>query len=170
MDVIRHHPRRAGAANGGDIENRAILDRVDLRGELIFVAVFLEISLELNGFEEAVPLRADLIDRNVLRPAEVSVDTLQILGRECDFHDVVLPLMLTSMQRSLDSLAIGSGVLDPPGIGGRLAIVLVVRNNEIGDVKDQIAGAAIADRELMSRTESIEHRKARAIERNVQPL
>ena len=47
---------------------------------------------------------------------------------------------------------------------------IVVGNDEIGDVEDQIAGAAIADRELVSRTEAVEHRKAGAVERNLQPL
>ena len=49
--------------------------------------------------------------------------------------------MFSSVQRSRENLAIGFGALDTPGIGSRLAIVLVVGDNEIGDVEDQIAGA-----------------------------
>ena len=88
MDVVRHHPRRAGAADGGDVEDGAVLDRLDLRRELVLVAVFLEIAVELNGFEEAVPLRTDLIDRDILRPAEMGVDAFEVLGSECDFHGI----------------------------------------------------------------------------------
>src|SRR6266702_8487945 len=75
-----------------------------------------------------------------------------------------------SVQRSRENLTIASGALDAPGIGGRLAIVLVISDDEVGNVEDQIAGAAIANRKLVAGAEPIEHREARAIKRDVQPL
>ena len=74
------------------------------------------------------------------------------------------------MQRGRGALGGGSGAVDPPRIGGGLVIFLVVGNDEIGDVEDQVAGAAITNQELVAGTEPIEHRKARAVERNLQPL
>src|SRR5208337_1238589 len=52
MDVVRDYPRRTRSADRSDIENSAILDRLDLGSELVLIAVFLEIAIELNGFEE----------------------------------------------------------------------------------------------------------------------
>ena len=49
-------------------------------------------------------------------------------------------------------------------------IVLVVGDEEIGDVEDQVASAAIADRKLVPGAEPVEHRKAGAMERNFEPL
>ena len=48
MDILGHHARRARTADGGDIENRAILDRIDLRRQLVLVAVFLQIAVKLK--------------------------------------------------------------------------------------------------------------------------
>src|SRR5579871_1296773 len=62
-----------------------------------------------------------------------------------------------------------AGVSGAPAIGRRLVILLAVGDHEIGDVEDQVAGVTIADREQVPCPEPIEHRKARAVERNVQP-
>ena len=51
--LLRHDARRAGAADRRDIEDGAVLDRLDFRRELVLVAVFLQIAVELDGFDEA---------------------------------------------------------------------------------------------------------------------
>src|SRR5208282_6530075 len=66
--------------------------------------------------------------------------------------------------------AVGYGAVEPPGVGRRLTILLVVRDNQIGDIENEIAGAPITDQELMPRTEPIEHGKTGAIERDTQSL
>ena len=64
----------------------AVLYRFDLGGELVFVAILLEIALELEHFHEAVAFRSDLIDGDILGPAKMGVHPLQVLGCEGDFH------------------------------------------------------------------------------------
>src|SRR5664280_3433196 len=78
-------------------------------------------------------------------------------------------LSCCSVQRGRGIPGRGSDAFDPPRVGGGLVIFLVVGDDEIGDVEDQVAGAAIADRELVAGAEPVEHRKADAIERNLQP-
>ena len=55
----------------------------------------------------------------------------------------------------------------PPSADIRLA---KIGNEQVADGEDQIAGAAIADRQLMRGAEPIEHRQADAIERHREPL
>ena len=88
MDVVGDDARRAGATDRGDIEDRAILDRLDLRRQLVLVAVLLEIAVELDGLDEAIALGIEIVDRDVLGPAEMGIDAFQILGSECDFYVV----------------------------------------------------------------------------------
>jgi len=52
MDVVCHHPGCTRSANGGNIKNGAILDRVDLRCKFVLVAILLEVAIKLNGLKE----------------------------------------------------------------------------------------------------------------------
>src|SRR5208337_2068028 len=95
MDVVCHHPGCTRSANGGDIKNGAILDRVDLRCKFVLVAILLEVAIKLDGLKELMSFRADLIDRNIFGPAKVRINALQILGCKCDFHGAsTFPLTL----------------------------------------------------------------------------
>src|SRR5664279_3928464 len=79
-------------------------------------------------------------------------------------------LSYASVQRGRGTFGRSSGAVDPPRIGVGLVIFLVVGDDEIGDVEDQIAGAAVTHQELVAGAKPIEHRKAGAVERNLQPL
>ncbi|MEY9208317.1 hypothetical protein ABIF05_007427 [Bradyrhizobium elkanii] len=63
-----------GTADGGNVQDRAIFDRLDLRRQLVVVAVFLEISFELNRFEKHVPVWRDIVDSDILCPPKMGID------------------------------------------------------------------------------------------------
>src|SRR5208282_6346002 len=86
MDFLRDHTRRARTANCGDIEDRAILDCLDLGREFVLVTIFLKIAIELNRLDEAVSFRRYFIDGEIFCPAEMRIDALAVLGSECNFH------------------------------------------------------------------------------------
>ena len=76
----------ADAPMAGDVEDGAILDRLDLGRELVFVAVLFQFALELEDLDELALLVGKLIDRDVLGPPEMRVHALQVLGCKSDFH------------------------------------------------------------------------------------
>src|ERR1019366_2588194 len=86
MDVLRDDPRRTRAADCSDIEDRTILDGVELRPELVLIAIFLEVPRD-KGLEKFVAVLGEVIDSDVFRPSEVGVYPLHILCCECDFHN-----------------------------------------------------------------------------------
>src|SRR5271165_3348713 len=53
----------------------------------------------------------------------------------------------------------------PPRVGGRLTVVLLIGDDHVGDVENQVPCAAVADQELMAGAQPVEHRKACPIER-----
>lgn len=57
----------------------------------------------------------------------------------------------------------------PPPIGCRSVVLVAMRDHEIGDLEDHIAGTTIADGYLVARAKPIEYRKTYAIERHFQP-
>jgi hypothetical protein len=61
MNVVRYNPCRARSPNGRDIENGAILDRLDLWRELVLVAILLEVAIELNGFKKLMAFRPNFV-------------------------------------------------------------------------------------------------------------
>src|SRR5450631_1586617 len=86
VDLARYDSGRAGAADGGDVQDRAVFDRLEFWTELILVAVFLQIAVECNLLHKAMAVRRNIVDRDILCPAEMSIDVFVILGSKCDFH------------------------------------------------------------------------------------
>src|SRR5512135_3080241 len=56
VDLGRHYPRRRRAADGRHVNDSAVADGIDLRQQLVLVAVLLEIAVELDCLDELVSL------------------------------------------------------------------------------------------------------------------
>src|SRR5271166_1785000 len=86
VNVLCNHARRGRTTDRCDVQNRTVVDGVELRRQLILVAVLLQIAVELEGLEKSMTLGGNLVDRKILGPSEMRIHALQILGGESDFH------------------------------------------------------------------------------------
>lgn len=86
MDILRDDARRARPADRRDDQDRTVLDRLQLGGRLLLVAIFLEIAFEGDDLVQREAFGFKVVDGDVPGPAEMRVDAQAILGGEGDFH------------------------------------------------------------------------------------
>src|SRR6516164_4143723 len=76
MNAGGDHACSARASDSRDIQDRHVLDCLDLRKELVLVAVLFEIAFELEDLHKAVALRRDLVNRDIFGPTEMRIHAL----------------------------------------------------------------------------------------------
>src|SRR5208282_5207933 len=105
------------------------------------VAVLLQVTVELHRLEQAVTFRRNLVDRNILGPAKMRIDTLEVLGGKRDFH-ACYSLSCLSMSRDRRVIRMSVVFRQRPTVGRPL---VRMRQINVSDLEKKLARAAVAD-------------------------